>query len=347
MTYAICESAGRTDRESILELWRASLPEASPPRYAWLYEFGPATAQLLHAPDGRLVGSIGLMRRTFRMFGETVAAGQSIDLNVQREHRMAGPALKLGRALTDVVARKELAMVYGFPNLSSEPVMKRLGYRAVGNLERWVRPLSLAPVLRYRAWPEALARAAALVGDPLLRLRCPERSYPIPAGFRVESSTRFDYRFDRLWEAVGPQWPILGERTSAYLHWRFSRCPDVRHRVLCLFDGRGEMVAYLVWSRRDGTASINDFLFLDVTHFEVLLAEFLCLMRRERAEVITTVHFGRPQIGAVLARLGFWLRPSRWRAMIYPSSHLGNGGDDPRLLAENWHMTRADVDTDE
>jgi hypothetical protein len=346
MSYATCESLGRGDREAILELWRNNLPEASPARYGWLYEFGPATARLLSAPDGRLVGSVGLMRRTFRMFGQTAAAGQAIDLNVDRDHRMAGPALQLGRALTDVVARGELALTYGFPNVSSEPVMRRLGYRAIGNLDRWVRPLSLRALLSRYGWPKPLARGLALLADPIFRLRSPERSFHLPAGLRVESTARFDGRFDRLWEAASPQWPILGERSSAYLHWRFSRCPAVRHRVVCLMDGRNEMLAYLVWSRSKAVVSINDFLFLDSADFEALLAEFLRFMRREGADAVATVHFGRPQIGAMLAQMGFWQRPSRWRAMIYPSAPL-DGEDDRRLQPENWHITRADVDTDE
>ena len=347
MTYTVCEPNGLKDRDCILDLWRRNLPEANLCRYDWLYETGQATGLLLHTPSGQVVGSTGVMRRTFSAFGRILSAGQPIDLNVDRDHRTLGPAMGLSRAVTGAVDRGELSMIYGFPNRQSEAVLRRLGYQVLGDLGRWVRPISCRAVLRHRAWPERLSRLIARGVDPILWLRSPETYRRLPAGFRVESAEDFDLRFDRLWMRAAERLPIVGERTSAYLRWRFLRCPGPRHRVLCLSAADGELLAYLVYDCRECTAYLGDFLFSDAALFEILLAEFLRRMRRQRVEAVVAVYLGNRQVCRTLTRLGFWQRPSDWKTMVYtgPKGQDRFGGLIQDI--ENWHLTRADIDTDE
>ena len=163
---------------------------------------------------------------------------------------------------------------------------------------------------------------------------------------RVEICDRFDERFDSLWEDTAAQFGTIGQRTSHYLNWRFRRSPAARHRVLCFGNQDGRLGAYLVYSRRGGTAFISDFLFRDPADLRGLLAEFVRLMRREKAETIVTVYLGSDAVGRELARFGFLRRPSQWKTLIY--FDLKRTDFDPTSLfdREAWHLTRADVDTD-
>ncbi len=373
MTYWLCQSDEQTDRQSILDLWQRNLPGSSPERYHWFYESGPAAGLLLHAADGRPVGSIGLMRRTLLAGGRVLRAGQAIDLNVDGDHRTVGPALQLARAATAAIARGELSLIYGFPNRRSEAVFRRLGYRVLGEIERWVRPLSGRALIQRSPWPRLLGGAAGLV-DPILWLhdlwlrgaRLGARARPRGTSvspvlaatvaddprhppLRFEATERFDARFDRFWRRAAAPPAIVGGRTAAYLNWRFGQSPQALHRTLCLVDARGELAAYLVYSRRAGAVSIGDFLYAQAADFDLLLAEFLRRMRRERADTVSATYLGHPAIGQALARFGFWRRPSPGKAVIYADPH---GGAAPPAGCDlfdpaNWHLTRADLDTDE
>lgn len=346
MSYSICRPDLDHDRDTVVDLWKRNLPAASADRYRWLYQAGPATGWLLRAPGGTVVGATGLMDRAMSVLGSSVRAGQAIDLNVDKDHRSIGPALGLQRAVTANVRRREYGLIYALSIAQSEPVLRRAGYKVLGGLERWAKPLCCRDVLR--GWlPRTLPRkAAAAVIDPLLRLASPETYYRRPADVRVEVTDRFDRRFDLLWEAAAGQFQIVGERTSAYLTWRFGRCPEVRHRVLCLSSAGGELLAYLVYCRRGGTVYIGDFLFADLQKLDVLLAEFLRLMRREKAKAVITVYLGPDAVRQRLRRFGFWKRPSARKALVY-ADRQQFGAQLARLLdKENWYLTQADVDAD-
>ncbi len=249
--------------------------------------------------------------------------------------------------MTGTTAEHELALIYAFPDAKSGPVLRRVGYQALGDLGRWAKPLRSVEYLP--GWlRRGLARKTlAVAADLLLRLRSPETFYRRPAGLRVWVTDHFDTRFDALWRKASPQFPIIGERTSAYLGWRFGRCPHAVHRVFCLSGADEELLAYLVYSRRGAVVHVNDFFFADPLDLDRLLAEFLRRMREERAEAVVTVFFGSDVVCRRLERFGFWVRPGQWKTMVY-TDRQQVGSDLGHVLGQqSWFLTRADLDTDD
>jgi hypothetical protein len=346
MSYTVCHSDPQDDRECILGLWRQNLPDASADRYDWLYEAGPATSWLVRSAAGEAVGATGLMGRNMKVFDRMVRAGQAIDLNVDKEHRTIGPALGLQRALTDAVRRRQLDLVYSFPNAQSELVQRRAGFQELGRLGRWAKPLRIGEGLRARLRRKPGGKLAAALARPLLWLRSPELFYRRPAKLQAWVTDRFDARFDRLWETASRRFAIVGERTSEYLSWRFCQCPDACYRVLCLADTDQRLLAYLVYHCRNGMAHVGDFFFADTCYLEPLLAEFLRMIRPEQAEAVIVVYLGSSEVCARLKRFGFWPRPSDRNAIVYADEEI-LGCDTASLLdKENWHLTQADIDAD-
>lgn len=343
MNYTITPADPAAAREAILELWRRNLPDASADRYPWLYETGLARGFVLRSNEGEPLGAAGLMRRDFLAFGQPLQAGQAIDLNVDREHRTVGPALGLQRAVVGAVNSGEIRLAYAFPNPLSEPVLRRIGYRPLGDLQRWVKILSCRAVFRHWGWPNWLCRTAAAFADPLLRRSPAARSVRRATEVRVAEVESFDDRFDRLWRRAASRFPILGRRDSAYLTWRFSRCPDQRYRTLVLAEAGGELAGYAVFGQRDDSMHLADLLVADREHLDPLLAAFLRLAWRERAETAVMLYFGNPTVCEALRRFGFWQRPSGRKTMVYAK--------DPALpeaasRPDSWHLTGADIDTD-
>jgi len=346
MSYTVLQADPRESREAILALWQRNLPPASSARYHWLYEAGPATSALLESKDGQVIGAAGLMRRTFSLFGRRVEAAQAVDLNVDRQHRTIGPAVALQREITARVQSGELGFVYGLPNARSDPVLKRAGYQVVGCLARWIKPLRFRVLARRCRWSKWLAGAGAVL-DPLLQASSGELFYRRPAGACIQYLDQFDARFDRLWQAAARQFGVIGQRTSDYLGWRFTRCPKAGHRAVCLADANGELAAYVVYTVRDANAYLSDFLFADLGSFGVLLAELSGFLRREGMETVSLVYMGSQRVCRALRRSGFWQRPSDWKLMIYARTDQADVDSDRLLDGENWHLTRADCDTDD
>ena len=346
MTYTVCQSDPQADRGRILDLWRDNLPQASPDRYAWLYEAGPSAGWLVKSDETTTVGAVGLMGRTIKVFDDLLRAGQPIDLNVDADHRTVGPALGLQRALISTVNRGEHDLLYSFPNSASEPVQRRAGFRPLGNLGRWAKPLSIGDTLSARL-PNPLARrAAAIVVGPVLKLASPETFYRRPADTRVDVADHFDSRFDALWETAAGRFPIVGERTSKYLTWRFGGCPDARYRVLCVSNDREELLGYLVYRQHRKMIQIGDLFFADPRHIDTLLAECLLLARRQKAEAVIAVYLGNQTVCRRLRHFGFWQRPSQWKTMLYVNEQSTREAG-PLFDVENWHLTYADIDTDD
>ncbi len=346
MKYTISTDDAARAREAILGLWRRNLPDARPDRYAWLYEAGPARGFVLQAEQGPVVGAAGRLPRDFSAFGVSRKAAQAIDLNVDRDHRTIGPALRLQRAVLAASGSDDVILAYGFPNSQSEAVFRHVGYRTLSDLQRWVKPLSMSVAFDYLRWPRWLARSSAALIDPFFPRKLSEVVYRCPRTMHICRGEAFDARFDRLWESARSRFAVLGERTAAYLTWRFSQCPIQRYRTFCLIEPSGELAAYLVYGVRDETAYVADLLFAGEEHFAPLVAEFIRFSRRERVRKIVLLYAGRAAVGKTLARLGFRRRPSGRKAVVF----LHDRGIEPSeqaafLNPENWHLTGADIDT--
>lgn len=344
MNYTITPCDPANARQAILDLWQRNLPEASADRYPWLYESGLATGLVLRSGGGEPIGAAGLMRRDFLAFGQPLKAGQAIDLNVDPAHRTVGPALRLQRAVVEMMHSGGLKMAYAFPNQRSEPVLRRIGYRPLGDLERWVKILSSRAVFRRWGWPNWISRSVALFADPLLSSTRVGRRDPLEPTIRVAEVESFDDRFDRLWHRSASCFSILGRRDSAYLTWRFSSCPNQHYRTLTMAGPDNELVGYAVFGRRNEVMHLADLLVAEPKFLDRLLTEFLTLAHREGVDTAVMLYFGSPAVHEALRRFGFWQRPSGRKALVYVRDQaLAEDTTRP----ESWHLTGADIDTDE
>ncbi len=354
MNHTIAQPDVRDVRDEILALWKRNLPTATRERYDWLYANGPAQAWTVRDLNGAAIGSMGVMGRTMKVFGDIRPVGQPIDLNVDKLHRLGGPALQLQRRLAAAVDAGEIALAYGLPNAQAEPVLRRMGYRVLGTMGRWTKPLRSENLLAERLKHRGLRKMIAMAVDAGLCLSSADIWIRRPKNIRAEIVDHFDERFDRLWETASRKYAIIGERTAEYLQWRFAKCPDVRYRTLCLCDEKDRLSAYLTYSQAEGRAYVGDVLFLENGDLEILLAEFMTMLRRMHKRAVTMIYYGHPFVAKTLRRFGFLPRESQWKVMVYAnkddSSAVAGANDPdaglPRVMnGESWYITRADIDT--
>ena len=263
-------------RATVLEVWRGNLGDDArmPRKYDWFYLHAPAGLPLLHlldhhapasavpsdvgaSPSATVVGACALGQRRMLQRGAPVRAGVLVDLAVLPAHRSLGPALMLQQDLF-AAGRARLDVLYGFPNPKAAPVFKRIGYRPLGEMVRYVRVVRTAPYLRRRL-PKALAPVAA----PIAALAGPVLD--LARRLRTGGSGRLACAWSSrvpdltmLWADSAKPEALTAIREQAYLRWRFDEAPgaDFRHLLLSAGDHAEAWFA----TRSDGhTLHVLDF----------------------------------------------------------------------------------------
>ena len=353
------------DREALLRLWADNMSDpkmrdATHGRMRWLYETNPSGRPATWvgvAADDSVIGCGSLCPRRVLVGGRLMNAGILVDFAVDRRHRLAGPAIILQRTIMAACCEAGFDFLMGWPNAKSVAVMKRIGYTVVGVTRSWVKPLrttsQLCDMLERRfatglpkgVTPNLLARLGGPLLDQALFTRdCARRLTHLP-GMRVTLADRVDQRIDDLWaHAAGSL--IVGEKTSAYLNWRYSGFMTERYRFCILTERRSNKVlGYAAYSLRGDTAVIVDLFVQDFErHVDPLLLGLAAAMRWESVRSLSLMYLGTQRLCAHLRRVGFFDRGGDRPLIIW----LPPGtSDDLRACVtdpENWLMADGELD---
>jgi GNAT superfamily N-acetyltransferase len=175
---------------------------------------------------GAIVGAHGLVPLRVKVGDDIVTAACSCDFAVDPAARGSGMALKLqamDRALTPLPMSTSA-------NAVANRVTLALGGKELDSGKvKLIRPLSVSRVLRRRlpaGMPGRVAAARIAGALPDLALAAGRAlRRPSMAGASLETVTRFDDAFDRLWNRVAATRPVAVVRDAAYLQWRYASYP--------------------------------------------------------------------------------------------------------------------------
>jgi hypothetical protein len=352
--------------DALAELWRENMSDSGignvvPERMRWLYERNPAGPALtwvgVLAGTDRVIGCASLFPRGMLVNGSVVSSGVLADFAVAKDHRIAGAALAIQRALAKGTIPSAAQFAYGYPNDKSVAIFKRLGYKIVGETSFWVKPLRSAYKIRTKVKNEAVVRGAAVAVDAGLAVADGalamfhsglRRSRGDKTKLDFIELERADERFDALWERARPNYRIVGEKTSAYLNWRYTEFTTRVHRFLCAIDREtGQLRGYIVvrvQKHRD-MASTEDIFCEDLSG--TLKALLLYASRKLRSEGLSSLVFcylGPDAIGEQLKQVGFLSRPGV-RSMIACVDPKGPPALASEVFDKNaWFMMDGELD---
>jgi len=346
-------------RDALLRIWAESMPDpaiarVTQARFRWLYErnpAGPASTWLgLHGPDGEVIGCGSFAPRRMWVGDQLLEAGILADFAVDRRHRTAGAAVAIQRAVAMGAAPAGLAFLFGYPNDAALPIFRRVRYKAVGEAGTWVKLLRSEFKLRdYLPYPR-LARAAARAIDAGLLandLRAYARS---PRFFRTHLADRADERFDRLWDRARPRY-VTGERTSAYLNWRYADFTSAGYRFFCLHrpapaarPDRGQLTGYVVYEVQNNCVFVAD-LFCDYDRDTgLLLHAFAARMRREGHDAISVSYVGNAFLAEELEAQHFLRRPDTRHLLVLVAKAAPEELARTLTTPDRWLMTDGELD---
>lgn len=230
--------AGPADRKAILDLLGTSLggdgllwnDEA---HWLWKHErnpFGGSACRVAEA-NGRVVALRTFMRWTWQSAGKAVHAVRAVDTATHPDVRRLGLFRRLTLELIEAEAAAGTSFVFNTPNDQSRPGYLTMGWRLVGRVPLWIKPIrpvrALMRVARSRlaAAPESVRPdvrpegIGALLADPTL-----------PAV--LERAENGDPRYHT-------------RRTPTYLRWRYAEVPGLSYSAVWRFDdGAGAIAIY-------------------------------------------------------------------------------------------------------
>ena len=329
------------DRIEIQGVWDRGLGPG-PYRLAFYLNNPVAPGRIWRLNDacGRLVGALGAHARRFLVEGRHCTIGEIGNLAVDPEFRSGGPAVKLQRAYLDSLEPAGQPFAIG-ATAKAGAVLKRSGCQELGPVQRWVKPLRTGSRLGVTLRHPWLGRCAGQFVDAALRWTARETYAACPRELTCEVVERFDARFDDLWQRSLCQFGITGERTAAYLNWRFLRCPDEQPRIFCVVQN-DRLLGYVVAFLTNGTLEITDILYERIEVLDVLLAQFLRQVHRDnRVKNVELELFGASELIQMLRRFGFHRRACAVRFYISrPAERIPR---DVLFDEKRWYLTGADL----
>lgn len=354
MSYVTTPLRLEEHREALGRLWAENMSDgaiaaAIPARMLWLYEQGPdgppATVLCSAGETGEVVGCGSFLPRPTWVDGKRLAGAVLCDFAVARAHRVVGAALGIQRALIERARAAGVELLYAYPNQKSAGIFRRLGYRLVGETTTWVKPIHSAYKLRSRLrWPWAVTLGAGLVdlglraGDGLrrLRLRVPAQVRPLAGG---------EAELDALWARSRHRYGVVGERSAAWLGWRYGGFSTAAHHSLAIHRAGGDaMTGFAVYAVREGKALVQELFAEDLEEtLDALLLALAAQVRRQGLDAIWLGYLGPPALAARLRRLGFVLRPDRRPLMVYAES-LPEAQRARVLDPDGWFMFDGELD---
>jgi len=320
MAYTVIPLQIDEHREALRRLWRDNSydPETNvyaAERFDWLYrDTGASDAQtwLAVESESRRVIGCGSVFRSNRSFrGQIVAAGVPAVFFVDREHRLAGAALGIQRAVLGGGCRSGLDVFVGKPNRSARAICDRVGYRPVGDLQEWVRVV----------W-----------GDDSLS------ASPRAADYADEIVSAADERFDLLWDRAKKHYPMAAQKTAAFLNWRYAGFKE-NYRFYCVVrrDDR-RLVGYVVFYAMADGGVVTDLLCEEPSGpvLHNLLLGFCSRMKSEGHMWVNLFYTGMPAFEDQVEAIGFRRGKHKVTLLAYVNPDADAGFRSDMLDKNNW-----------
>lgn len=213
----------------------------------WKFFRNPAGKHLEHLAmyKERIVGIVGATPVIMKVDEIETTAALSGDLYVERSHRKAGVFLRMVREGVNYARGREVDFLFGFANDISAKVNHATGFAPVCRIDSLSLSLDITHSLEKRLKSAFLARSAAFFLNPLMRSR---HSKPRLTGrdFLVKKITRFDERFDDLWEKEKSAFRITSTKTMSFLNWRYVDNPLDFEIFIVEEKNTGKLVGYTV-----------------------------------------------------------------------------------------------------
>lgn len=348
MGYNIEKADLTRDQVKVVRFWKTNFPAWPEEKYSWFYQNNVAGAAdcwlITNEENGTVIGTTVIFPRKFIINNRDYLGGITGDFAVDKQYRVLGPALKLQREVINSCESGKYHFLYGFPNMHSEPVQKRVGFVVVGSAIRLVKVVRTYRYLRRVLKVVILSKFFSFFLDFIIRMFQKETWYRLSDEYEAKFLQKFDERFEKLWEVASVNFPIIGERSQQFLTWRFQNCPYQDYQIFVL-EKRSDasLLGYVVFSVKEKDVLIVDCFARDKNEaYSTLLAAFLKEVRKFRIDSISIVYLGNEFLVNILKGFNFSQRADKRNIVAYTKKGL----DISEIIKDsaNWYFLAVDND---
>ncbi len=329
MPYKVIPLRIEEHQEALVKLWRDSFREPqiddyADERFSWFYGQSPVDSAWtwlgVETESNAVIGCGSVIRADKYIGGRVVRAGVPALFAVEKKHRMATAAL----AIQETVIAESFRMGFDFlvakPNKKAFPILSRVGYQTIGETQGWAK--------------QARDGTGVCI-------------YPDPGVYKDEVVEVADSRFEDLWETCRSQYRIIGEKTAAFMNWRYSKFKEQGYRFYCLIRrGDNQLEGYLAFYATRWGFFIADLLCQDARGpvLDNLLLGFASLANKEGQEFIALSYLGAPWFEDRLKQLGFTPDSNRRRLVVCANPRLPAKYRSEIMEKNNWFIFAGEMD---
>lgn len=233
--------------------------------YDWMYFQNPLGRAIAWGGfvDGTLVSSFAVVPRRFRIDGETVVLGKTMDMFTDPAFQGRGLMRDLSEIVFDEAKTRGLTTLYVTPSRNSYPIfVEKLGFREEFSIHYRVRLLNPSEVLRSFMSIPILPHLAGAVFKVWDRMAYGSPTRGSGGGeILFQEAERFGPETDELWSRC-QSYRVIQIRDAEYLNWRFVSNPD-RYRIFQGWDAsklRGLIVLKITIRKGLRVGEVVDFL---------------------------------------------------------------------------------------
>ena len=337
-------------QDIVQKLWKGNLAQYFENRLNWLDSenpYGQAKIFLAIFDDTEeIIGSGSSFPRKMFINGRDAIQGVAVDFNVKKDHRTFKPAVKIQRAVAESVKEAEYDYIFVFPNQASKGVFTRVGYKVLGMSKNYAKVLRSEKKLINFVKISVIAKMFGFFLDRLLWLM-DLRFYLIkPRNLTIEILKSCDERFDKLWKTAKTNYNIIGEKSSAFLDWRYSKFEGQQYLFFCLFDEtKKNLKGYVTYSINNNIARIEDIFAESLNNIIVfLLSEFSKQMRKQKVDSISFAYLGNDFFLTLIKKLNFVERPGVRPCMLLLNKNYPQESRKIMLDKNNWFIFDGEMD---
>ncbi len=314
---------------------------------------GPALSCVVER-DGKIVAHLGGLPVQFVVDGKVRRGVQDVDQVVDPSTRTFRGAYHVNKCRRDLHRRRGVDFLFGFAiEVTSKVAQTQYGYGRVACIPRWVKVLDYRPILARRRVTRMLTPLGGIANR--LHQTMDGNRTSFPEGSALEEVDRFDERFDRFWDRIKTDYPIMQVRDAAYLNWRYVDIPHVHTTTFALVKSAArEVMGFVVLSENRDDIPRGRVLDIVTPRGEdgriasSLIARAVEHFRSRQIALVASWMFPHGHLRRTLASMGFRPKPDRGRDVVFRNAELDSPAIPPEFALEpsNWFLAIGDSDMD-
>ncbi|MCU7827488.1 MAG: GNAT family N-acetyltransferase [Candidatus Thiodiazotropha sp. (ex Myrtea sp. 'scaly one' KF741663)] len=351
MKYSVAQVDILKEKEAIINFWNENNQKKLNEKFSWIYESNPdgsANVWLLTDNESSdIVGMVTLFPRNFEYSGKTYRAGILGDFYIQKYHRSFGPALMLIRTVTESFETLNFDFIYGFPNTSATPVLRRAGFTQLGRLVKYVRLFNIERLLQSKIINSTIiTQLISIFAKPFISLLYPDTWNYNYGRYNFSVSNSIHLGINDLIDNYN-ETCFSTQKSYKYLNWKYEQDPDDDNIFFNMFDKHEKCIGCVVFRLDSNTVEIRELIHTDNPRQTAdLLSGFFKYVKRKKAEYAYLIPYENSCILSLVSDLQL-SRGDRFGAIVFLTNKQKdfNGEITKLLTASKINLYLTDQDT--